>query len=217
MSTPPAKRTVEEGYDRVADAYAELERGTQWPRMRWVRRVLAELPEGADVLDLGCGGGEPVGPAVLERHRYTGVDISARQIELARRNVPGARFIHGDLTSVGLADGSFDAVFSFYAIDHVPREEHAGLFRDIHRLLRRGGVLLVSVEAGDEPAITGDWLGSPMFFSHYDEETTIGLVDGAGFEILESTVEEQTEGDHAVPYLWLLARSPVAAETRGSG
>ena len=207
MSDAPAsaKRIVEDGYDRVALRYARLEGEERWPRMRWVRRVLSDLPDGASVLDLGCGAGVPVGPEVVRRHVYAGVDISGAQIELARANVPEAEFLRADLTKVELPEASFDAAFSFYAIDHVPREEHAELFRSIHRWLRPGGVLLISLEAGDEPAVTGDWLGTPMYFSHFDEDTTIGLVQAAGFTILETTVQEQREGDHSVPYLWLLA------------
>ncbi|MFL5735759.1 MAG: hypothetical protein ACJ76P_00285 [Actinomycetota bacterium] len=59
MSDDAAKRVVEKGYDRVALRYAELEGEEPWPRMRWVRRVLAELPADASVLDLGCGAGVP--------------------------------------------------------------------------------------------------------------------------------------------------------------
>jgi ubiquinone/menaquinone biosynthesis C-methylase UbiE len=135
------------------------------------------------------------------------VDISGAQIELARRNVPEATFIQADLSAVELPEAAFDAVFSFYAIDHVPRAEHAELFRSMHRWLKPGGVLLLSVEAGDEPAVTGNWLGAPMFFSHFDEETTIALARATGFTITETSVEEQFEGDHAVPYLWLLANA----------
>src|SRR6185369_8168640 len=40
-----AKRIVEDGYDRVALRYAELEGEETWPRMRWVRRVLSEVPD----------------------------------------------------------------------------------------------------------------------------------------------------------------------------
>jgi SAM-dependent methyltransferase len=200
-----AKRIVEDGYDRVALRYANLEGEETWPRMRWVRRVLAELPDGASVLDLGCGAGVPVGPEVVKRHHFTGVDISGAQVELARGNVPEAEFIHADLAAE-FPGASFGAVFSFYAIDHVPREEHAALFQAMRRWLKPGGVLLISVEAGDEPSATGKWLGAPMYFSHFDEETTIRLVEAAGFTILETSVEEQLERDHMVPYLWLLAR-----------
>jgi hypothetical protein len=50
VSDDAAKRVVEEGYDRVALRYAELEGEGTWPRMRWVRRVLfdgrAKLAQG---------------------------------------------------------------------------------------------------------------------------------------------------------------------------
>jgi 2-polyprenyl-3-methyl-5-hydroxy-6-metoxy-1,4-benzoquinol methylase len=49
------------------------------------------------VLDLGCGAGVPVAREMIARgFKVTGVDISAQQIEQARRNVPEAQFIEGD-------------------------------------------------------------------------------------------------------------------------
>jgi SAM-dependent methyltransferase len=173
--------------------------------MRWLRRLLDRLPDGAHVLDLGCGSALPVGPEVVRRHRLTGIDISGVQVELARRNVPEGSFLHSDVTSVDLPGAEFDAVVSFYAIDHIPRSEHAALLRSVHAYLRPGGLLLLSVEAGDRPSVTGEWLGSPMFFSHFDEATTLALVQSAGFEVIETAVESQEERGTEVPYLWLLA------------
>lgn len=161
--------------------------------MRWPRRLLDRVPEGAHILDLGCGSALPVGPEVVRQHRLTGIDISAAQVELARHNVPEASFIHSEVASVDLPHGEFDAVVSFYAIDHIPRAEHAGLMRNIHAWLRPTGLLLISVEAGDEPAVTAEWSGAPMFFSHFDEATTIALVEAAGFDAIETAVEAQEE------------------------
>ena len=69
-----------------------------------------------------------------------------------------------------------------------------------------GGYPLITIEPEDEPGKIGDWLGRPMFFSQYDAETTLGLLAQAGFEIIESEVEDQIEGDREVTYLWVLAR-----------
>src|SRR5688500_2384765 len=80
------------GRDAVAERYAALEE-EEWPRLRWLRTLLDVLPPGSSVLDLGCGNGLPAGPAVLARgHTLLGVDVSARQVELAERNVPGGSF-----------------------------------------------------------------------------------------------------------------------------
>ena len=51
------------------------------------------------------------------------VDISPRQIALARVNVPGAEFIEGDAASLDFGEDSFDAVVSFYMLEHIPRAE----------------------------------------------------------------------------------------------
>jgi cyclopropane fatty-acyl-phospholipid synthase-like methyltransferase len=136
----------------------------------------------------------------------TGVDLSREQIKRARRNVPSGTFLHADAASVQFSDASFDAVVSFYTLEHIPRTEHAALLTSIHGWLRAGGLLLLSLEAGEAEGLVGEWLGVPMFFSCYDPETMVQMVVDAGFEILESAVETQVERGTEIPYLWVLAR-----------
>ena len=126
------KRIVEQGYDRVAHDYARLEGEAPWPRLRWLGKVLDRLEPGSSVLDLGCGSGDPADIEIAQKHKVTGVDISQAQIDLALRNVPAGRFIHGDAGSVEFPADSFDAVVSFYTLEHVPRDEHEMMLRRIH-------------------------------------------------------------------------------------
>ena len=196
-------------YDEVADAYVTLERpGSEWPRLRHLRQLLSTLPEGADVLDLGCGNGIPTMLAIQERHRGVGVDISAAQIERARSAVPEARFIHSDMLAVDFDPESFDAIVSFYAVEHLPREEHPRLFERAYRWLRPGGRLLFTLEPDDEPGRTGEWLGVPIFISGYDPETTAGLLVSAGFVVERRDLETQLEGDREIDYVWFAATKP---------
>jgi SAM-dependent methyltransferase len=200
------KGLVERGYDRVAHAYARLEGETAWPRMRWLQKVLDRLEPGSAVLDLGCGSGDPADVEISKAHKVTGVDISQVQIDLARQNVPTGHFIHGDAGSVAFPAASFDAVVSFYTLEHIPRKEHGTILRRIHRWLRAGGLLLVSMEAGDFDDAVGEWLGVPMFFSSFDAETVKQMVAEAGFDPLETAIEAQVEQDQEVPFLWVFAR-----------
>jgi ubiquinone/menaquinone biosynthesis C-methylase UbiE len=199
------KQLVEQGYDRVAHDYARLEGEARWPRMQWLAKLLARLEPGSSVLDLGCGSGDPAGVEIARQHRVTGVDISQAQIDLARQNVPAGLFLHGDAGSVEFPSASFDAVISFYTLEHIPREEHETILRRIHGWLRPGGLLLFSMEAGEYDALVGQWLGVPMFMSCYDPETMLRLVGEAGFDLIETAIEAQIEGSHEVPYLWVLA------------
>ena len=77
------------------------------PRHEWAADLAARLPDGARVLELGCGGGTIETQELAARFRLTGVDLSERQLERARRRVPQAELIHGDLTAVGFTRASF--------------------------------------------------------------------------------------------------------------
>jgi ubiquinone/menaquinone biosynthesis C-methylase UbiE len=206
VKTTDPKRVVESGYDRVAHDYARLEGASEWPRMRWLKRTLNELEPGSSVLDLGCGSGDPADIEIARQHRVIGVDISQAQIDLARQNVPAGSFIHGDAGSVEFPAASFDAVVSFYTLEHIPREEHETILRRVHGWLRPGGYFLLSHEAGEAEGMVGRWLGVPMYFSCFDPETVKQLVCGAGFEIVETAIETQAEQGIEIPYQWVLAR-----------
>jgi SAM-dependent methyltransferase len=204
--TEQPQDVVARGYDAVAERYAELESGTPWPRLRWLDDLLGRLPAGARVLDLGCGNGLPAGARIAERHRLTGVDVSPRQVALARENVPAGAFAAGDILLLRYPVAEFAAVTAFYTFDHLPRERLAEMFGLIHGWLQESGLLLFCVEIEDLPGVVGEWLGTPMFFSSYEPDTTRRLVDEAGFDIVRDEVETQREGDHDVAYLWVLAR-----------
>lgn len=200
------KRMVERGYDQVADEYARLEGEAEWARMHWLKKLLNGLAPGSSVLDLGCGSGNPADIEIAKAHKVTGVDISETQINLARQNIPAGNFLHRDVGSVEFAAESFDAVVSFYTLDHIPRAEHETILRNIHKWLRERGILLISIEAGEHDDETGEWLGVPMFISCFDPETTKTLVNEAGFEILETAIENRRAQGNDVPFLWVFAQ-----------
>lgn len=211
MSDP--KCLVANGYDGITGSY--LERfGVSTVRNHWLAELLIRLPAqgGARVLDLGCGAGIPVARALAAAgHAVVGVDGSARQLALARSNVRAAEFIHAEMTAIDLPARSFDAVAAFYSITHVPRSEHDHLLRRIGEWLKPGGLLVASLGADALPDWSGEWLGTQMFFSHYDSETNLKLLRDADFEIERAQVMDQ-DHDNA-RFLWVAARTPASAAT----
>ena len=204
-----AHEVVERGYDQVTQAYAGLElEGREWPRAASFVRLLAEVPEGGTVLEVGCGNGVPTMKMIQEHHRGVGVDISSGQLDLARRNVPEATFLHSSIMDAEFPPDSFDAIVSFYSIEHLPREEHGELFRRFANWLRPGRRLLFTLEPYDQPGETGAWLGVPMFFSHFDPDATERLLEEAGFSITGRSIETQLEGDREIDYVWYSATKP---------
>lgn len=210
MDASDPRRIVADGYDRIAERHAAWALETRSEeRARYAAVLLDRLPAGAEVVELGCGAGGPTTRALAGRFRLTGVDISARSVELARAAVPGARFLHADMTRLELPAESVDGVAAFYSVIHVPRDEHAALFARIATWLRPGGILVVALGARDTPAgYEPDWLGAPMYWSGYDAATGEGTVAGAGLRIEQAVVETADEDGQPVSFLWIVGRKP---------
>lgn len=202
------KRIVAHGYDVIAQNYLKLIEN-MGPRVREKYLTIVEqtLPDGSLVLELGCGAGAPMTQRLVRHYRVIGLDISGEQLTLAVRNVPEADFVRADMTRLPFRETLFDAVIAFYSMTHVPRDEHVGLLKDIYRLLKPGGLLVATMGHGDcRDTVEADWLGAPMFFSHFDSETNVKLVEEADFNIFRS--EDEWEQEYGTPacFRWIVAR-----------
>lgn len=202
----PRTQIVADGYDAMGETFTEWRsRITDDPRREWENELAARLPDGARLLELGCGSGPPETKRLAQRFALTGVDISPQQVERARSAVPEAEFLCADFTDLELLPGSFDAVASFYAFNHVPRDLLEPLLRSVHGWLVPGGWLLTAFGVSDMEGWTGDWLGAPTFFSSHPPETNSQLVRDAGFTIERDEVVELQEPEGPPRFQWVLA------------
>ena len=178
------KQIVESGYDACSSRFNAQR--SRHPSAE-LTQLTDALPAGARVLDVGCGGGVPVTLALSRHADVVGVDISAVQIEQARARVPNASFVVGDITAQQFERASFDAVVAFYALIHVPREEHRPLLERIATWLKPGGYLLVSVARGGHPGYTEkDFFGATMYWSHFETTWYTALLGERGFDVIAS-------------------------------
>lgn len=190
------KETVKAGYNKIADRYLEG-RTRDSADIRLLDDLIPRLPAGAKVLDAGCGAGIPVAQILSSQFKLIGVDFSEAQIKLAKKHVPQAEFICQDITRLEFPDETFDAICSYYAIIHIPREEHQPLFVNFHRMLKPGGLALLCLGAEhliDD--IDDDYLGVRMYWSHFDTDTYLNMLKDIDFEIISSrrVSDESCEG-----------------------
>ncbi|MEX2245570.1 MAG: class I SAM-dependent methyltransferase [Dehalococcoidia bacterium] len=176
---------VAAGYDAIAGAHTEARTAGGDDALT---PLLARLPRGARVLDLGCGGGVPIARRLAEQCDVVGADISRSQIALARKNVPAGQFVLADMTHLSFARGSFDAAVSFYAIFHTPRTEHEAILRRIHEWLRPGGYVLATLAMRDDPDYTEEFFGVEMYWSNFEISHYRELLPSIGFEMLDDQV-----------------------------
>ena len=202
------KRTVQAAYDVLGPRFgawdARIE-GDPWER--FLEELVARMPDGGRLLDLGCGNGAKIG-RLAERFELVGVDLSEEQLRLAGAHVPDATLVHGDFAELEFPAESFDAITAFYSIMHVPREDHRALFRRIVSWLKPGGLFLASLSHVGGDDWTGEWLGVEMFFSGFDAETNRRLVREAGLELVLDELVWMREPQGDIAFLWVLARKP---------
>lgn len=178
------KHLVQQSYDRCAADYETARRETTNPELAL---LMDRLPDHAQVLDIGCGAGAPVAQTLAHRFALTGVDISAEQIRRAQNNVPTGQFIQHDIMALDFPAATFDAIVAFYAIFHLPREEHPELFRRIYTWLKPGGYLLVTVSHFSEEAYTeADFFGGTMYWSNYGLADYRRILQALGFILLDT-------------------------------
>lgn len=187
------KKTVKEGYNAIANRYL-AERTRDSEDVRLLNDFIERLPLHVKVLDAGCGAGIPISQMLSEHFQVTGVDFSEAQIELAKKNVPNATFLCEDMTKLNFPENTFDGITSYYAIIHIPREEHQSLLANFHRMLKPGGFALLCLGAEhliDD--IDEDYLGTRMYWSHFDTETYLRMLNDCGFSMIWSRrVEDET-------------------------
>lgn len=188
---------VKEGYNKAAEDY--LKTRDQFRNLPYLQKLNAVLQPHSLILDLGCGAGKPVDEFFVKHgQRVIGIDISEKQIELARKHVPEGRFLVGDMTSLARSAYTVDAVVSFYAIIHVPRTLHREMFLKIHTWLRKGGYLLVTLGSTEWEGTEEDFHGVRMYWSHYGKDWNRHMIKECGFEILLDEIEVAGKEKHQV-------------------
>jgi ubiquinone/menaquinone biosynthesis C-methylase UbiE len=195
------------GYSRLPRSVQGLDGAPEWPALR------ALLPDlrGASVLDLGCGFGwfcrwaKEAGAA-----QVTGMDVSENMLARARAEggAPVVTYMKADMDGLALPGAAFDLVYSSLALHYV--EKLDALIGEVHKALKPGGALVVSVE---HPMMTAparaawsadpdgrkawpvncyleegprktDWLTKGVIKQHRTMATYLNIMLGLGFDIL---------------------------------
>ncbi len=110
-----------------------------------IEKLLSFIPEkSGTILDVACG----LGASTRHLLRYynpsdvTGINISVRQLERARQNAPGCRFLYMDAVRLDFPDATFDNVLCIEAAFHFNTREQ--FLREALRVLKPGGRLVLS-------------------------------------------------------------------------
>ncbi len=134
-------------YDRLAVAYDESNE-TDIQNAYYERPAMLALAgdvTGRRILDAGCGAGPLLAELRARGADVSGFDLSPGMLDLARRRVPGADLRVADLAApLPYPDAAFDDVVVSLVLHYL--EDWGGSLAELHRVLKPGGRLLISVD-----------------------------------------------------------------------
>ncbi|GIH73463.1 methyltransferase domain-containing protein [Sphaerimonospora thailandensis] len=153
--------------------------------------ALSGVRPGHRILDVGCGTGyltRILAPVVGPAGQVTGIDPAQTMIEYARRRAPkNCFYLVGDGQTMNLPDESFDVVVSSLAIHHMPVDARGSAVRQMFRVLRPGGRLLIAEFRPPTNPLAARLVGllSGPAMRHSPRELLGDLIPEAGFQLVD--------------------------------
>jgi ubiquinone/menaquinone biosynthesis C-methylase UbiE len=209
---------VQSSYDRIADEYT-----------RHISDELRHKPLDCSLLDrfaesvrneglacdLGCGPGH-IARYLQERGiQVCGMDLSQGMIEQARQLNSAIEFYQGDMRELPVKDNSWAGIAAFYAIVNLSAPDLIQALREMMRVLKPGGRLLLSFHTGDdtsqmEEELWGNQIALEFYF--FRVSTVAGYIRNAGFEIEEIVEREPYARDveYQSKRAYIFAQKPMA-------
>ncbi len=206
------------GYNQVAAQYAEAffhELENKPLDRELLDRLIGRVGKLGPICDMGCGPGEIA--RYLKDHGgdALGVDLSPEMIANARRLSPDIPFHVGNMLHLDFPDAAWGGIAAFYSIIHIPPAQVVDALRELKRVLKPGGWLLVTFHIGDEAVHLDEWWGKPVSldFNFIQPAAMDASMLEAGFSGIEIIVRDPyPEVEYQSRRGYLFARKPEAAE-----
>ena len=219
MGQDPAE--VAKAYDAVAREYAEAfaDEHEKKPGDREVlRRFAAEVGDRGPVWDLGCGPGQTTGFLKGLGVTVSGLDLSEGMLEQARARHPGIPFRKGSLLRLELPGDSIAGAVAFYAIVHFTEAQVRQACLEVFRVLRPGGLFLLTFHIGDGTIRIEEFLGKrvEVDFTFFTTTFISGCLESGGFEGIEIVERDPYPGvEYESRRAYVFARKPLCSPLHG--
>lgn len=211
MKDPPRPDGLRDTYDRIAEDWAKDHEGDTWWR-ECTATFASLLPQGARVLDAGCGSGQKARFFQDRGFHVLGIDFSEKLLEIARHNATASEFRLLDLRDIRTLSEEFEGVFAQASLLHIPKAEAFSVIEGMVSRLVPGGLLYIAVKAHrpgypEEEIVTENDYGYDYerFFSYYTMDEMRAHADRLGLSLVHAEVSPVTSWGN---WLQIIARKP---------
>jgi SAM-dependent methyltransferase len=200
-------------YDIACEAYARkfINELDHKPLDReWLKEFAAIVGADRPVLDIGCGPGHTTAHLTALGVMATGVDLSPKMIENASLTFPQSRFQVGDFFALPYESSSIAGILAFYCIVHLTPDQLVPAFLEMFRVLRGGGVLLLSFHAGSEVVRAENFLDTDavLDFTFFEPLQVEAALRTAGFDRLDVRIRAPYDSEYPSKRCYIFAHKP---------
>ncbi len=177
-------------YNKIAEDWVKDHNQDDWWK-EGTDTFTSLLPQGASVLDVGCGGGIKTKNIANKGFKVTGIDFSEKMIEIAKRELPELDFDVVDVYDVDKYPKTFDGIFAQAVLLHIPKARTMEVLEKLKSRLNDGGILYIAVKGikddGIEEKVTQEndyGYEYERFFSFYSPEELREYLQKLNMEIV---------------------------------
>jgi SAM-dependent methyltransferase len=185
-------------YDAVARDF-DRDRSRGLMERRYLEEIRGRLGGAGEILDLGCGMGEPIARYFIEAgHRVTGVDAAPAMLALCRERFPAQAWVLHDMRTLALGR-RFAAIIAWDSFFHLTQQDQRSMFPVFARHAATGALLLFTSGPAAGVAMGGMYRHE-LHHASLDAAEYRELLAANGFSVLLHEVEDPACGLHTV---WL--------------
>jgi ubiquinone/menaquinone biosynthesis C-methylase UbiE len=196
-----------ESYNKYASEY--YDNINILPHLNWLNEFCQYLGFNSEVLDLGCGFGKDSKYFIERGFNVTGIDLSAKLLEIAKKEVPRANFLLMDIRDLRFMENSFSGIWASASLLHIPKIDIQKTLDSLRAVLKKNGVIYISLKEG-----TGEYFEADMrygkdalkYWSYYSPNEARSIIKKVGFKIIKEKTFK-TKSDYSThPWIEYLCR-----------
>lgn len=161
----PLRRVSEDAYWESGQVQAEM--------------LATVIPDGAKVLDFGCGDGRVAIPVTVLGYEVTAVDSSQRMLDRLTERLPDADTVLADADGIAkhLGRRRMDAVYSLAVLIHHSYADCLNIIAKLRAATKFGGILVLDWPVSDQPGEADSWIGVTTWSKEQQADacTALGL------------------------------------------
>jgi ubiquinone/menaquinone biosynthesis C-methylase UbiE len=200
------EKTTINSYDQTVDEY--IKNVDDLHPVKESKKFLSYLGKNKSILDIGCGPGRDAKIFANKGFEAVGIDLSKKMIEAAISRVKNAKFKIMDIRKLEFEDNNFDGAWASASFLHIPKKDILKGLQEVHRVLKDKGIFYISVKQGKGEILKPDerYNDTQKFWSFFQKDEIENELVKAGFEIIESYVEEQNSSYATNPWIQIFCR-----------